>query len=143
MVDHDCAVITRCQSVSESETGVIGCGVVVHRPTVESSLPQRRLTFECGRGIQGEVTARSSSGHQVVDEQPGAELDPADSRAVIDGPGECKRLYQVGRDAKQNLPLPDRFVDAVQLGVLEVPDPAMHQPRRPSGGSARKVIALD
>src|SRR4051812_25251305 len=47
------------------------------------------------------------------------------------------------RDSQQNLSLPDRLVNQMELAVLEVANTAVNQPRRPPGGATGKIVALN
>jgi hypothetical protein len=46
-------------------------------------------------------------------------------------------------DAQQDATLAARLEDEVQVAVLEIPDAAMHETRRPARGAAREVAAFD
>ncbi len=52
-------------------------------------------------------------------------------------------MHEVRRDVEQDAPFPARFEHEMQVAVLQIAHAAVHEPRRPAGGAAGEVLALD
>src|SRR5439155_12366832 len=80
---------------------------------------------------------------RVVEREPGVELPLRHARTGIHWPDELERPNEVRREAQQPPPLSARLEDEMQIAVLEIAQPAVHQSRRSARRSAREVILLD
>lgn len=89
------------------------------------------------------MTPRSSRRHQIVKEESRAQLDFSDPRPAVNRPGEAQGFHQVRGNAKEGFSLSYRFVNEVELRILEIPDSTVHEARGPARGAAREVLALE
>src|SRR6185295_5913981 len=79
---------------------------------------------------------------QVVQRKPDAHLKAATTRAAVDGDTELERLDEMRREREHPLALVQRLVHEPEFGMLEIPQPAMNQPRRSAARAARDVATL-
>ena len=139
------AVIDGVANVFEHEPlGIPHLRVVVARPADEPlGIQARHFRQHLVAAEQPPARQRLAHRQPVVQREPDGDLPLAAARTSINRYAELERLDEMRRIREQALALVQRLVHEPELGMLEVPQPAMNQPRRSAARAAADIAALD
>src|SRR5260221_3782382 len=135
--------LTRSDRVGQRQRDVIRRRTPVGRAAKKISGAQRGLESLHGTPRQPPMTADVAKQRQrIVQRETDVELPARNAVSRVHRPGEGHRTHEMRRDSKQRSPFAAGLEDERELPVLEIAQPAVHEARRPTGGTARKIVLL-
>jgi hypothetical protein len=144
MGDHRRTGLEGSPRDGQRQTSVVDLTIVVNGPPGEAFAAEHWLVLEDPSALEEAMPLRGAEkGEDLIKPHARCKLGHAGWIAPEDGVEEGERINQMRRQLEQPASFPERLEDQPKIQRLEVTQPTMDEPRRPTAGAPADVTTID